>query len=176
MKGMIVSAGVLVCALLATSARAQTGFKAGSSGEAVVASAVGKNTSVAANDLSVTALPAFPATLTVNSVPVPSKYKSKKLFLLIDTDVQTNCSGAGLATGSVVAVGGILAFPDPTAIFYFECSNNGGFTKIPGHWFMIPETAGGAIVPAGATIDHMMTSTGAGENVGIATLMAEATK
>lgn len=119
---------------------------------------MGKDTSVFGTDGAPGAIPAFPATLTAASVAVPTKYKSSKNFLLIQTDVEENCSTDTAA--SIVTVDGTAAFPDPSSGYNFECSNLPGTLHISRSWFMLPESLGGTPVAPGAMVDLLLSSAG----------------
>lgn len=147
--------------LVATAAYGQTSF-------------VGKKMSVASSSGVTVVVPAFPTTVTIASVGVPAKYKSKKNILAISTSVQEYCGSDTIS--STLTVGGFNAEPDPSANSYFECVNNGGFEMRAREWFLVPESAGGPIVPPGATIDLLLASISGTSQAAVAAIQAELSK
>jgi len=136
------------------------GSMAGGGGGEVFVAIQGKFVSVLGNDSGLFPLPAFPATF-FNAVLVPSKYKSKKFFLTIATSAQYIYDGD--VTASAVFVGGIPAFPDPFAAFYFDASDGDadteGFNTRGRNWFMIREIDGGPfIAPVVSLVELHQTS------------------
>ena len=154
------SVTVAVC-LLATAAAGQVTL-------------VGKKMSVASTASALAAVPAYPATLAIASVGVPSAYKSKKNILAISTSVQEICTGD--TVGSLVQVGGFNAQPDPNASYWFECYNNSGYEMRARDWFLVPESAGGPVVPPAATIDLLLTSTNGTAQAAVAVIQAQLSK
>src|SRR5262245_33879326 len=136
---------------------------------------IGKKASVASTNASVnTVLPACPTTVTVLSVGVPSKYQSKKNMLLISTSAQESCTGA--IVEGLVTVGSFNTEPAPNGFMYNECDDNAGFEMRARNWFLLPESAGGPVVPDGATVDYKMCAFPGGAAVGRVAMHVELQK
>ncbi len=106
--------------------------------------------------LSYTAIPA--ADTIMVTMPLPTKYRSKKHTLLITTMVQETC-GSMDNVASTVIVGGVTALGGAT---YTECGNNNGQVVMVTRTWVIPsEAQGGTPIPAGSNLElHMQSSLG----------------
>jgi len=122
---------------------------------AAVISGIGKNTSVYFDDLDGTSQTVDSGEV-VASVSLPAHYNSKKDFLIIRTTVSETCPAASIA--STVTVGG---FSTTNGMAFTDCaSSNGGFDVFTRTWQLVPESAGGPAVPAGATVELRLFSGG----------------
>lgn len=101
-------------------------------------------------------IPAYPTTVTAASLPLPTKYKSKKSNLVVTTTIEESCPADNIAT--VVSVAGFFLEPDPSAIYWIECGSVPSPKTVVKQWFLPSEAAGGPAIPAGSTVDMLMSS------------------
>jgi hypothetical protein len=116
---------------------------------------IGKTVSVF-SETSEGAIPVEPGSVSVGSIALPTKYRSKKHFLLITTSVQESCEST--VARSALTVGGVDAqpfgFPGPT-----ECTDSGWAFRTR-EWFLVPSSRGGPEIPAGALVELQLSSPG----------------
>jgi hypothetical protein len=95
------------------------------------------------------------------SAPLPTKYKSKKNFLLVTVSAQATCSGDFIA-GSVVVDGQAL-LPSPGA--YIMCSSDDQPVFRVAQWVLAPESLGGPAITPGSTVSVTFNSGGSASTI-----------
>lgn len=122
---------------------------------ATVTLGVGRNVSVYFDDLDGAAQPVNSGAV-VASIPLPTKYKSRRNFLIIKTTVSEACPAASIA--STVTVGG---FSTTNGLALRDCeASNGGFSAFTRTWQLLPESLGGPAVPPGSLVEVNLFSGG----------------
>jgi len=120
-----------------------------------VTSGVGRNVSVYFDDLGGVAQPVSSGAV-VASVPLPTKYNSRRNFLIIKTTVSETCPAASIA--STVTVGG---FSTTNGMTLTDCeASNGGLVVFTRTWQLLPESAGGPRIPPGSVVELRLFSGG----------------
>ena len=120
-----------------------------------VTSSVGRNVSVYFDDLGGASQPVNSGAV-VASVALPSKYSSRRNFLIIKTTVSEACPAASIA--STVTVGGFSATNGMTL---GDCeASNGGLAVFTRTWQLLPESAGGPPIPPGSVVELRLFSGG----------------
>jgi hypothetical protein len=112
--------------------------------------------------------------VTLATVPLPSKYRSKKHALMVTASLQEACTTGHLE--SVAQIGDVFLQPDPTGEGGYECSFNGGFEFRTRQWFLPPESAGGPAIPPGSNLVLTARSNTAEGVVSIVTVRIEIAK
>jgi len=122
----------------------------------ILGSVVGKTVSVYSDSNTYTTLAAYPTLTTVANTTVPTKYKSKSQWLVIQVTMQEYCVSDRIS--SVVYVGGQAVYPDDNATYAYECYSNGGYETRTRTWFLPPESLGGPVIAPGAEVAVRATS------------------
>jgi hypothetical protein len=97
----------------------------------------------------------------IASVPLPTKYNSKKDYLTITTNVESYCPGDQLF--AAIRIAGNVIHPTSYAK---QCDGSFG-ASTTSLWWVFPESQGGPVIPDDATVDL-----GICDNAGGATLQA----
>jgi len=106
---------------------------------------------------------------------VPSKYKSKTQWLIVQVTLNETCIAGSVL--SSVFVNGLQMYPGDAGGWYYECTNNGGWETRTRNWFFPPENLGGPAIPPGSTVEVQAYGYGTESSIGgIRNLIVQAVK
>ena len=162
MKKLLLGITILTFVLIASSAMAQDAITAGSIHPQSISPVAiqGKMVSIYSGDPGTTTVTAYPGDISLATTLVPSKYKSKNQWLIVNVTLQEHCPNDPM--GTLVFVDGIPMYPGSAGVYRWECNVNSPtfYETRTRTWVLPPETLGGPVITPGATVDIRATSSG----------------